>query len=291
MDIQAAVGAWEKGARNERKDVETVQTVLAQAARLLGWALPRSGRVLVAEDNLVNQRVAAAMLAKLGQEVEVAPHGREAVARWRARPFDIVLMDCQMPEMDGFAATRAIRAEEEPGRRVPIVAMTAFAMKGDRERCIAAGMDDYIAKPMPLTALAEVLERWVGGAAELNVAEAPMASESAVALQLWQELRSELSESELRELLTLLRRQVSATFTGLREGLAAGDLAAVSALAHKLCGSAGNLGAQGLAQGLRAIEVACRTPGAPAPSEADVVALERSFAAADAFFRAQLPDG
>ncbi len=263
---------------------------LATATAFASLPKLRRGRVLVAEDNLVNQRVAAAMLAKLGQEVEVAPHGRDAVERWRARPFDIVLMDCQMPEMDGFAATRAIRAEEAPGRRVPIVAMTAFAMKGDRERCIAAGMDDYIAKPMPLTVLAEVLERWVGGAAELNVAAAPTETESAVALALWQELRSELSEAELRELLTLLRRQVTATFAGLREGLAAGDLAAVSALAHKLCGSAGNLGAQGLAQGLRAIEVACRTPGAPAPSEADVVALERSFAAADAFFRAQLPD-
>ena len=255
-------------------------------------ALPslRRGRVLVAEDNLVNQRVAAAMLAKLGQEVEVAQHGREAVERWRARPFDIVLMDCQMPEMDGFAATRAIREEEGPGRRVPIVAMTAFAMKGDRERCLDAGMDDYIAKPMPLAVLAEVLERWVGGIAEASVQGEEEDAGSAVAVALWEELRGELSDDELRELLALLRRQAATTFVELRERVAAGDVPGIGALAHKLCGSAGNLGAQGLAQGLRAMEVACRTPGALAPSEADVVALERSFAAADAFFRAQLPE-
>ena len=253
------------------------------AAQLPG--LPR-GRVLVAEDNLVNQRVAAAMLAKLGQEVEVAQHGREAVERWRAGRFDIVLMDCQMPEMDGFAATRAIRGEEAPGCHVPIVAMTAFAMKGDRERCLAAGMDDYIAKPMPLALLAEVLARWIGGATEAARVEPSAASP--VSLALWNELRAELDSDELRELLALLRQQAATTFAEIRGRLAAADLRGVGVLAHRLCGSAGNLGAQDLAQRLRAIEEACRTPGAAAPGEAEVVGLERSFAAADAFFRAQL---
>ncbi len=247
----------------------------------------RRARVLVAEDNLVNQRVAAAMLAKLGQEVEVAKHGREAVERWRARPFDIVLMDCQMPEMDGFAATRAIRGEELGGHRVPIVAMTAFAMKGDRERCIAAGMDDYIVKPMPLAVLADVLTRWVdpGPAAQTQREVRPP-----VALALWEELRAELAEDELRELLAVLRRQAGTIFGELRGRLAAGDLHGAGALAHKLCGSAGNLGAQGLAQELRELESVCRSPGARTPGEADVAALERSFAEADAFFRAQLPE-
>ncbi len=250
----------------------------------------RRARVLVAEDNLVNQRVATAMLAKLGQDVEVAQHGREAVERWRARPFDLVLMDCQMPEMDGFTATRAIRSEEVGGRRVPIVAMTAFAMKGDRERCFAAGMDDYIAKPMPLAALADVLARWVGVGPDAP-SPRPADERSPVALALWEELRAELAEDELRELLAVLRRQAATIFGEMRGRLAAGDLHAIGALAHKLCGSAGNLGAQGLAQELQQIEAACRSPGeGRALGEADVAALERSFAAADAFFRAQLPE-
>jgi CheY-like chemotaxis protein len=252
-------------------------TTAAQLPRL-----PRA-RVLVAEDNLVNQRVAAAMLAKLGQEVEVAQHGREAVERVRAGRFDLVLMDCQMPEMDGFAATRAIRGAETPGCHVPIVAMTAFAMKGDRERCLAAGMDDYIAKPMPLALLAEVLARWIGDGAEVAVV-----SVSPVSLALWDELRAELDTDELRELLAVLRQQAATTFAEMRGCLAVADLRGVAALAHRFCGSAGNLGAQALAQQLRAIEEACRTPGAAAPGEAEMVALERSFAAADAFFRAQL---
>ncbi len=249
--------------------------------------LPRA-RVLVVEDNLVNQRVAAAMLHKLGQEVEVAQHGREAVDRVRQRRPDIVLMDCQMPEMDGFAATRVIRGEERSGLHVPIVAMTAFAMKGDRERCLEAGMDDYIAKPMPLELLAHTLARWLGESSGSAPAPARASEGEAVSLALWKELRAELEPDELRELLDVLRQQTPTTLAEIRGCLAANDLQAVGVLAHKLCGSAGNLGAQRMALQLRAIEEACRTPGAAAPTEADLAALERSFAEADAFFRAEL---
>lgn len=104
--------------------------------------------VLLAEDNRVNQMVAQAMIKKMGYVCEVAENGVEAVAGVASGRFSLVLMDCQMPEMDGFEATRRIRQLEGPERNIPIVAMTANAMEGDRERCIEAGMNDYVTKPV-----------------------------------------------------------------------------------------------------------------------------------------------
>jgi signal transduction histidine kinase/CheY-like chemotaxis protein len=119
------------------------------------------GRVLLVEDNLVNQRVAQAMLERLGVAVALASNGIEAVAAAGREPFDLIFMDCQMPEMDGIAATRAIRAAETSGSRIPIVALTANAMDGEREVCIRAGMDDYLSKPIRREALAEKLSGWL----------------------------------------------------------------------------------------------------------------------------------
>lgn len=115
-------------------------------------------RVLVVEDNAINQKVVAAMLRRFGCDVDVAWDGREAVERVQGIRYDIVFMDCQMPVMDGFQATAAIRAG--PRRDVPIVAVTAHALPGDREKCLAAGMDDYITKPVKQERLLEVFRRW-----------------------------------------------------------------------------------------------------------------------------------
>jgi CheY-like chemotaxis protein len=115
--------------------------------------------VLVAEDNPVNQRVVVGLLAKLGCEAIVVADGARAVASSQGGRFDVILMDCQMPELDGFEATRRIRAEQ-PGH-VPIIALTAGALDGDRERCLVAGMDDYLAKPVRLEELAAALSKWV----------------------------------------------------------------------------------------------------------------------------------
>ena len=120
----------------------------------------RSRRILLAEDNIVNQKIGSALLERLGCRVDVAANGREAVEMARQFPYDLILMDCGMPEMDGFAATQGIRLEEEGNGRVPIVALTAHAVDGMREQCLNAGMDDYITKPVTPANLERVLAQW-----------------------------------------------------------------------------------------------------------------------------------
>ncbi|WP_419190374.1 response regulator [Saltatorellus ferox] len=122
-------------------------------------------RILIVEDNAVNQRLAKAMLDRAGFHCDIANHGEEALSMLSQMPFDLVLMDCQMPVMDGFEATRAIRDREaKSGQHIPIVAMTANAMEGDAERCLAAGMDAYLSKPISAARLYETLDEWSGGA-------------------------------------------------------------------------------------------------------------------------------
>jgi CheY-like chemotaxis protein len=118
-------------------------------------------RVLLAEDNPVNQRVTALMLQRMGCHADVVGNGFEACDAMRQVSYDLVLMDCQMPDMDGYACTRAIRALEGSLRRTPIIALTANALKGEREQCLSAGMDDYLSKPITPDALSAALERWL----------------------------------------------------------------------------------------------------------------------------------
>jgi len=120
-------------------------------------------RILLAEDNQVNQLLTVAILEKAGHRVDIAGNGIEAVEAVLNRPYDIVLMDIQMPEMDGIQATRRIRALPDGKGRIPIIAITANAMRGDRERLLQAGMNDYVAKPIDRTHLFEVIRRWSGG--------------------------------------------------------------------------------------------------------------------------------
>jgi CheY-like chemotaxis protein len=115
-------------------------------------------KILLAEDNRINQKVALKILGQMGYHADVANHGLEALDALRQQSYDLVLMDVQMPEMDGLAATRQICQEWEPSQRPYIVAMTAGAMEGDRQKCLAAGMDEYITKPVKVTVLQTILQ-------------------------------------------------------------------------------------------------------------------------------------
>jgi len=128
----------------------------------------RWARILIVEDNAANLKVAVRMVERLGYRADVAGNGSEALHVLGQVHYDAVLMDCQMPEMDGYEATREIRRGEDDGRHLPIIAMTASAMAGVRERCLAAGMDDYISKPVKLHIVAAVLERWLGVEKEID---------------------------------------------------------------------------------------------------------------------------
>jgi two-component system, sensor histidine kinase and response regulator len=142
---------------------ETEHTLVRREAAAGGVdaAAPRLGRILVVDDNPVNQRVAVRMLERRGHQVDVANNGVEAVAAVAHTAYDAVLMDRQMPEMDGFEATRVIRIREGPNRHTVIIAMTAGAMIGDEEECLAAGMDAYLSKPVQAATLAAMIDRWV----------------------------------------------------------------------------------------------------------------------------------
>ena len=137
--------------------VNSIKALQSRLSRELG---DRLLRVLVVEDNIVNQTVTARMLERLGVRSDVAANGREALDMLGIAPYDVVLMDCQMPVMDGYEAAAEIRRRQGPDRQIVIIAMTADAAAGSQERCIRAGMDDYITKPVNITSLTDSLAKW-----------------------------------------------------------------------------------------------------------------------------------
>ncbi len=151
----------------QRSSEDQRRTSITTAHNLASTAVRARTRILLVEDNVVNQRVAAAMLARGGLRCEIASSGIEALEALSKQTFDLILMDCQMPEMDGYEATRRIRQQElKSGAHVPIIAMTANAMEGDRERCLEAGMDDYLTKPVNPDNLLTLLGHWIQSTSE-----------------------------------------------------------------------------------------------------------------------------
>jgi two-component system sensor histidine kinase/response regulator len=205
------------------------------------------GTILVAEDNTVNQKIAVRMLAKLGFRVDVVSSGREALAAVSRVPYAAILMDCQMPEMDGFEATEKIRALERNRTHIPIVAMTAHALKGDREKCIAHGMDDYIAKPIKLEDIQRVIQTWVPPGAN-RPQEFPMAALDADILNSYRELTNGNEADFLTEVIDIFLDNTPPLIGELRDAVVAKDSRKFQKLAHKLKGSSSNLGAKSLAK-------------------------------------------
>jgi CheY-like chemotaxis protein len=211
---------------------------VAARAATAGAAAAVHGRVLVAEDNEVNRLVITAMLERRGIAPAVAGDGREALAMLAAGDYDLALVDCQMPELDGYETTAAIRAGEAPGgRRLPIVAMTANAMRGDRERCLAAGMDDYLAKPLRADELDGVLQRW------LRVQDASDALVDAARVRAFRDDYPEIAG----RLVDLFTEGTPPVLAELRAAVAEDDFERVRRCAHKLKGSCQNIGATSMA--------------------------------------------
>ncbi len=225
-------------------------------------------RVLVAEDHPVNQRVITLHLERMGYAVEVAPNGQQAVQAAARGGYCAILMDCQMPVMDGFEATAAIRAAEAAGQpRQPIIALTANAMPADRERCRAAGMDDYLSKPVAAGDLRAMIERWALAAtpAPLPVVLRPGAERAsspldAAVLDALRELDGNVEGGSLIEdLAALFRDDAPRALQQLTGCVGAADAAGAERAAHYLKGSSANLGATTLAALCKEMEQAART--------------------------------
>ena len=264
---------------------------------------PLSGKVLLVEDHPVNQKVAQKLLERLGLVVDVAENGEVALEKLRDQPYAMVLMDCQMPVLDGYSATRRLR-EIESGQgkpRTPVVAMTAHAMSGDRERCLQAGMDDYLSKPLDRQLLEQTLARWMPKAA--NTASAIAADPlSAIAPATHSEAMSpamqnppppdtldtatlvdleDIMGDELVTLVDAYLRDGETRMRNMREAADRGDGAEVGKLAHSLKSSSANLGAMPLANRARQVEEAARNGTLANPADS-VAALEKLYANAAA---------
>ena len=225
-------------------------------------------RVLLVEDNAVNQQVATAMLEQLGARVDVAADGKEALEQVALLPYDLIFMDCEMPEMDGYAATAEIRRREDGGRRIPIVAMTAHAMEGDREQCLAAGMDDYITKPVSPAAIGAVVRRWVRTPGARNAAAPAETQPAALDAARIAQLRATLGRgdgAQFRRLVETFLGDTGVRLGELRQCLNRKDAAMVRRLAHTLRGSCLSLGALRMTEVASALErVSAQGDGAAA---------------------------
>ncbi|HEY0837665.1 MAG TPA: response regulator, partial [Azospirillum sp.] len=216
-------------------------------------------RILLVEDSPTNQMVATAFLKAAGCQVDVAANGLEAIEAARTLPYDLVLMDIAMPEMDGLTATRALRALPPPAGTLPIVAMTANAMEGDRERCLAAGMNDHIAKPVDRARLLDTVTLWLPpepavppSPAAANPAAGAEALDGPVLDQLAEDLDAEMLPDVIRQFIDETQARAAR--------IAAPDVdpAVLEQEAHTLKSTAGTFGARLLSSAARELERACR---------------------------------
>jgi signal transduction histidine kinase/ligand-binding sensor domain-containing protein/CheY-like chemotaxis protein/HPt (histidine-containing phosphotransfer) domain-containing protein len=238
---------------------KTQPIVLSQAPRVTRNA----ARILLAEDNAVNQKVALGTLKKLGYEVDVVANGTDALSAWATGRYGLILMDCQMPGMDGYEATRQIRARENGVKRVPIIALTADAMKGAEESCLQAGMDGYLTKPFDRSRVAQTLAFHLAG--NRGLAEtSTKKSAHGITVQAasdpfdWCQLM-QITDNDVQfadELIELFITSGDVALSDIRAALEAGDLPAVRRVAHMLKGASANICAVELSEAAARLEVA-----------------------------------
>jgi two-component system sensor histidine kinase/response regulator len=271
-------------------------------------------RILLAEDNPVNREVAIEMLRGIGCDVDAVEQGQEAVEAVQARRYDLVLLDCQMPQMDGFAASQAIRAGERGSSlHVPIVALTASAMKGDRERCLESGMDDYLSKPFTQATLQDIVCRWaaagdrpirtatvnpdsgaVPGVKDVQGTVMRMGPKAGVrsneaggvldraAIQALRSFNHPSGPDVFRRLITVYLKSSMVTMAVLRDAVAQSNAAAIFQAAHGLKSSSAMFGGRRFADLLKQLEAAGQS-GMLEPVEALLASAEMEY---DLFSRA-----
>ena len=285
-------------------NVPLAANTLTQKLRVAALRAPAfSGKVLVAEDNPVNQEVAHAVLQASGCKVKLACNGREALHAIQHEHFDLVFMDCQMPEMDGYAAARAVRALEAQGmiRHVPIVALTAHATEADRQTCLAAGMDGFLSKPFTQQAIRKELQRWLPESGERGMAQADSPEQNRVFVgggdeagegngldqRALDELRALDPDGAAGLLNQIIQRYLDDTPTQiaqLRAATTSGNIEGMTRSAHSMKSSSYSVGAKRVAELARDIEAKGRdntTDGC----HALLAELEKQYATADRLLR------
>jgi CheY-like chemotaxis protein/HPt (histidine-containing phosphotransfer) domain-containing protein len=284
-----------------RRIAESLRKTVSAAAEPTRAPSPVRGRVLLAEDNPVNQAVAQNMIEAIGCDLSIVANGAQAVEALAASHFDLVLMDCQMPEMDGYAATVAIRAAEarrsasggaSDGRvaHIPIIALTAHAMASDREASFAAGMDDHLSKPFSLDGLRAMLQRWMPASCAEPPTPAGRPEASGAAIEDNPALPVRLDQSRMEALrsmksagpdlvervVRLFLETTPGIMARLRLAASSGDAQEIGRAAHSLRGSARELGALRFAQLCEDLEVPIRT-GKPIDASSILTELEREY--------------
>jgi signal transduction histidine kinase/CheY-like chemotaxis protein len=249
---QALVAAMTAVQRGETSFARRESNPEIIAFKTLAASIRSGVKVLLAEDNLTNQKVAFGLLNKFGIEPVVVDNGHEAVQAIQRDSFDLIFMDCQMPIMDGLLATANIRALEETGHRHPIIAMTAHALTGDREKCLASGMDDYLSKPLSIKALATVLIKWLGKDTHNDspdniiqaLPEQLLSENPALTLDIPDLLRRLMDDEELaKEVLAVFLDDMPSKIAALQAALISGDAQQIKDQGHTVKGAARNISA------------------------------------------------
>jgi CheY-like chemotaxis protein/HPt (histidine-containing phosphotransfer) domain-containing protein len=209
---------------------------------------PEDIHILLVEDNIINQKVALGILGKLGYKTDAVSDGQEALNRLSQMSYDLVLMDCQMPVMDGYEATKMIRSKKQPGaiRNIPVIAMTAHAMAGDREKCIQAGMNDYIAKPVSVDNLNTVINKWLGK----SIKEKPKPVEKVNSFAIWDldllEKRLLFDDELIKIVIDTFVEDIPKQIEKLKHSIEEGNFKGIELIAHTIKGASANIAAEEL---------------------------------------------
>jgi CheY-like chemotaxis protein len=263
-------------------DIPRGTTPHANAPRQSSSREHEGQRLLLVEDNLINQKVAVAMLSSVGYRVDTVVNGAFAVRAAAAHHYDAILMDCQMPELNGYEATAAIRANEGSARRTPIIAMTAGARREDRDRCLAVGMDSYLSKPVSKDALLALVAKSIKnesarpGPANPDQDALPEVTIDPAVFDDLRRLAASVEDDFLGELVAQFVGDTKLLIADLHEALDAGDVLTVGRIAHSIKGSGQQLGGRRLARMCERLEAKAST-GALSSARAELIEVEVAF--------------